>query len=111
MLSEGELRGLKAMASAVLRFALVDAVKGWNPQSVLEFAESDWCNGLCDVVGISWSAYKRGIAERIDRYLERSKPKRIKTYELARVLKDGKDTGKCQSKGNRKVLGAEQESP
>ena len=99
--------GLQSIASAVLRMALTDAVRGWNPVMLEEFAESEWCGQLCDVVGISWMAYRRDMADRMNKYIDRSKPKRIRTYELARVLrKDGKDTGKCKDKGNPEISGA-----
>ena len=91
MLSQNELKGMKSLASAVLRMALVDSMRGYQ---LADFAESEWCEELCGVVGISWVAYKRGIAERMSKYIEDSKPKRLRTYELVKVLKDGKDTGK-----------------
>ena len=82
---------MKSLASAVLRMALVDSMRGYQ---LRDFAESEWCEELCGVVGISWVAYKRGLAERMAKYIEDSKPKRLRTYELVKVLKDGKDTRK-----------------
>lgn len=92
MLSEAEIRGTKNLASAILRSALTDADKGYNPSKLESFASSDWCEALCDIAGISLTAYRRELGRLVERFIFNCKPKRLRTYELVRVLKDGKDT-------------------
>lgn len=93
MLTQRQMIGLKSIASAVLRMALVDSMRGYQ---LADFAESEWCEELCGVVGISWVAYKRGLAERMAKCIEDSKPKRLRTYELVEVLKNGKHQRECE---------------
>lgn len=93
MLTEGERRGIKALSSAILRFGLLDAGRGHDMERLRTFAESEWCGDLCQVVGLSWVAYKRKVGELLEKYVERSRPKRLRTYELVEVLRDGKHQG------------------
>lgn len=92
MLTEKEMSGMKSLASAILRSGLVDATRGFGADKLGEFAQSEWCEQLCGVVGISWNAYKRELARRVEAFIENSKPKRLRTYKLVEVLKNGKDT-------------------
>ena len=59
MLSENELRGMKNLASAVLRMGLVDASRGHDPNKLIAFAEDDWCEDLCMMADIAFTAYRR----------------------------------------------------
>lgn len=93
MLSDGEINGMKNYASAILRSALTDASRGYSPAKLEQFAESEWCRSLCDLLNVSCEAYKRELAKRISDYIDQCKPKRIQTYRLVELLKDGKDTG------------------
>lgn len=92
MLTEKEMSGMKSLASAILRSGLVDATRGFGADKLGEFAQSEWCEQLCGVVGISWQAYKRELARRVEAFIENSKPKRLRTYKLIEVLRNGKDT-------------------
>ena len=103
MLTENEVKGVKALASAVLRFALVDANRGFDIEGLWKFSESEWCDSLCGAVGISWVAFRRKMAETLSQYIEHSKPKRLRTYELAEVLRNGKDKGRGKSQEHRKI--------
>ena len=94
MLSQNELKGMKNLASAVLRMGLVDASRGYEPNRLISFAEDGWCEDLCAMAGIAVTAYRRELAKRLERWVDSSKLKRLRTYELVKVLKDGKDTGK-----------------
>ena len=94
MLSQNELKGMKNLASAVLRMGLVDASRGYEPNRLISFAEDGWCEDLCVMAGIAVTAYRRELAKRLEKWVDSSKLKRLRTYELVRVLKDGKDTGK-----------------
>lgn len=93
MLTQNELKGMKNLASAVLRMGLVDASRGHDPNKLIAFAEDDWCEDLCMMAGIAVTAYRRELARRLEKWVDSSKLKRLRTYELVRVLKDGKDTG------------------
>ena len=94
MLTQNELKGMKNLASAVLRMGLVDASRGYEPNRLISFAEDGWCEDLCAMAGIAVTAYRRELAKRLERWVDSSKLKRLRTYELVKVLKDGKDTGK-----------------
>lgn len=107
MISSCELRGLRNVADAILRSALTDATKGHESVGRLEaFAESDWCEQLCEVANISCPAYKRELARRIEKNIEDSKPKRLRTHELAGVLNENSRANKAKRVG--KVHKAEQ---
>ena len=90
MLSESEIQGMKNLISAILRSAMRDADAGYPPELLEMFVKSDWCEQLCGAVGISWTAYKRDIAQRVQRYIENSTLRRLQTYKLVEVLKQGK---------------------
>lgn len=94
MLSQNELKGMRNLASAVLRMGLVDASRGHDPNRLISFAEDGWCEDLCNMAGIAVTAYRRELARRLEKWVDSSKLKRLRTYELVKVLKDGKDTGK-----------------
>lgn len=93
MLSESEIQGMKNLISAILRSAMRDADAGYPPEWLEMFVKSDWCEQLCGAVGISWVAYKRDIAQRVQRYIEQSTVRRLQTYKLIEVLKKGKHQG------------------
>lgn len=99
MLSEREILGLKNLVFAILNSGIKDASAGWLPERVMVFAKSEWCEMLCGMAGISWQAYKREISRRIEEFVEQSKVKRLRTYELVEVLKNGKDTRTGQRQG------------
>lgn len=90
MLTENEIQGMKNLVSAILRSALRDADVGYPPEWLEMFARSDWCEELCGAIGISWSAYKREIARRVQKFIEDSTLRRLQTYKLVEVLKKGK---------------------
>jgi hypothetical protein len=94
MLSEGEMKVMRNLASAVLRMGLVDASRGYEPNRLISFAEDEWCEDLCMMADIAVTAYRRELARRLEKWVDSSKLKRLRTYELVKVLKDGKDTGK-----------------
>ena len=103
MISVSELRGLRNVAYAILKSALSDASKGHDsPARLEEFAESDWCSQICDVANIAITAYKRELARRIEKNIENSKPRRIRTHELAEVLNEDTRANSAQRLG--KVL-------
>ena len=107
MISTCELRGLKNIAHAILRSALYDASKGHDTPARLEhFAESDWCEQLCEVAHIPIPAYKRELARRIEKNIADSKPRRLQTYRLAEVLSEDSRADKTSRVG--KVLKVEQ---
>ena len=97
MLSEREILGLKNLVFAILNSGIKDASAGWLPERVMVFARSEWCEMLCGMVGISWRAYKREISRRIEDFVEQAKIRRLRTYELVEVLKNGKDTRTSQT--------------
>jgi hypothetical protein len=100
MISSCELRGLRNIADAILKSALTDAIKGHESVGRLEaFAESDWCEQLCEVAYIPIPAYKRELARRIEKNIEDSKPKRLRTHELAGVLNEDSRTNKAERVG------------
>ena len=103
MLSDAEIRGTKNLASAILRSALTDAEKGYCPSKLESFASSEWCEMLCNIVGISLTAYRRELGRLVEEYIFNCKLKRLKTYELVKVLKDGKDTRSDQIEGDGQV--------
>lgn len=100
MLSEGEIRGARNLAVAILNSAFKDAEAGYSPSKIEDFAMSEWCEMLCNIVGIPWTAYRRELGKIVCRYIEDCRTRRLKTYELIKVLKDGKSTGADKTKGN-----------
>lgn len=80
------------MASAILRSAFKDAETGYSPSKLEEFAMSEWCEMLCDIVGISWSAYRRELGKAVCKFIDECRTRRLKTYELVEVLRNGKDS-------------------
>ena len=108
MISEAEIRGMKNLASAILRSALSDAEKGYSYVLLESFATSEWCEALCGIVNISWVAYKRELAKKVTEHIEKCRLKRLKTYELIGVLKYGKNTRTDQTSGIAKLSNIEQ---
>ena len=98
MLSQNEVKGMGNLASAVLRMGLVDAGRGYEPNRLISFAEDGWCEDLCTMAGIAVTAYRRELAKRLEKWVDSSKLKRLRTYELVKVLKDGKDTRQHKDK-------------
>ena len=87
---------MKNLCWAVLWQTLKDSKKGYDIENIKEFAMSDWCELICDCVSFPVVLYRQELAHRIGVGIDSLKPKRIQTYKLAEVLRNGKDSRKRQ---------------
>lgn len=93
MLTEKERRAYKGLCHAVLISAIKDAKVLKEHENIRRFLESNWCESMCLMGSVDASAYRKEVARRMAVAIERSSPKRLKTYKLAEVLHDGKTQG------------------
>ena len=93
MLSEKERRAYRGLCHAVLLSAIKDAKVLKEHNGIQQFLESNWCESLCLMGSVDATAYRKEVARRMAVAIERSSPKRLKTYRLAEVLHDGKTQG------------------
>lgn len=86
MLTEREIRAYKSLCHAILLSAIKDA-KSIREHTLLKiFIESSWCELLCDSTNIDYRSYRNKVAERMAKVVEKSRPKRLQTYVLVKVL-------------------------
>lgn len=86
MLTEKEIRAYRSLCHAILLSAIKDAKSIREHPSLESFIESSWCELLCDSTNIDYHAYRNKVAERMAKVVERSRPKRLQTYVLVKVL-------------------------
>lgn len=93
MLTEGERRGYRNLCHSVLISAIKDAKVLKEHDDIQRFLESNWCESLCLMGSVDATAYRKEVARRMAVAIERSSPKRLKTYKLVEVLHDGQAQG------------------
>lgn len=99
------MKGYKNLCHAILLSAIKDARHLKEHDDLREFLGSPLCEGLCLASNVDLTAYRKEVARRMERAVEKSSPKRLKTYKLAEVLHVGKNQGKCKDQEYPELFG------